>query len=133
MSAMNSSLILLVDADRDTRQILRQALEHSGYGVLDAATAEEGLALARAHAPDMVMGDFPLVLAGDVRFSAALREDDRFADTPILSITARAIGPDLVVARELADEVLLKPVRPRVVVETVARLLNRGPRAVHEG
>lgn len=123
---MSPPLILLVDADPDTRQILRTSLEHSGYRVLDAATGEAALELAHEHAPDIVIGDFPMGLGGEVRFSTEFRADDRFADTPIISITARSHGPDLALARTLADEVMLKPVRPRAVVSAVARLLGRG-------
>jgi CheY-like chemotaxis protein len=123
---MTPSLILLVDADPDTRRILRLALEHAGFRVLDAASGDAGLELAREHVPDIIVGDFPMRVAGPSLFTAALRADPRFADTPILSLTARGVGGDLALARSVADDVLLKPVRPRTVVETVARLLEHG-------
>jgi CheY-like chemotaxis protein len=123
---MTPSLILLVDRDPDTRRILRASLEHAGYRVLDAASGEAGLELAREHVPDMVVGDFPMAVAGTARFSETLRADGRFADTPILSITARGLEADLARARTVADEVLLKPVGPRTVVGAVARLLEQG-------
>jgi CheY-like chemotaxis protein len=123
---MTPSLILLVDRDPDTRRILRASLEHAGYRVLDAASGEAGLALAREHVPDIVVGDFPMAVAGTARFSEMLRADGRFADTPILSITARGLEADLARARTVAAEVLLKPVGPRTVVRAVARLLKQG-------
>jgi CheY-like chemotaxis protein len=123
---MTPPLILLVDADLDTRRILRLALEHAGYRVLDAASGDAGLELAREHVPDLVVGDFPMRVAGPSLFTASLRADARFSDTPIISVTARGLDNDLALARTVAHEVLLKPIRPRTVVQTVARMLEHG-------
>lgn len=123
---MTPSLILLVDADPDTRRILRVALEYAGFRVLDAASGEAGLELAREHVPDIVVGDFPMRVAGGSLFTAALRADARFTATPIISLTARGFDSDRALARTAATEVLLKPVRPRTVVQTVARLIEHG-------
>jgi CheY-like chemotaxis protein len=124
---MPEPLILLVDRDDDTRRILRAALEHAGYGVLAAATGEEALALARAHPPAVVIGDFPLDVPGRSHFIDAFRLDGHLARTPILSVTARAMEHELKAVAKIADEVLLKPVRPRVVVAAVSRLLRSDP------
>jgi CheY-like chemotaxis protein len=96
---MSSPLVLLVDAG-DTPDILGVALEHAGYQVLRAASGPAGLALAVRHRPDLV------------------------ASTPVLSVTARVLAHELSAARQVADEVLLKPVRPAAVVSAVARLLG---------
>jgi chemosensory pili system protein ChpA (sensor histidine kinase/response regulator) len=123
---MKSRLILVVDRDTATREILGAAFEHAGYRVLTAENGMQGLRLAFDHEPDVVVGDFPLEVPGHSPFTAALRRDPRFRGTPVLSVTARATAPELKRARAVADEVLLKPVPPSVVLEVVGRLLGSG-------
>jgi CheY-like chemotaxis protein len=123
---MKSRVILVVDRDTDTREILRAAFEHAGYRVLTAENGMQGLRLAFDHEPDVVVGDFPLDVPGHSPFTAALRRDPRFRGTPVLSVTARATAPELERARAVADEVLLKPVPPSVVLGVVGRLLGSG-------
>jgi CheY-like chemotaxis protein len=122
---MKHALVLLVDADADTRTILRHALEHEGFRVMAAADGAEGLALAREHGPEIIVGDFPLNVPGHAPFTGDIRADARLRDTKVLSVTTRALDQELEAARQVADEVLVKPVEPQVVVAAVQRLLAR--------
>lgn len=119
-----SQLVLLVDADEDTRVILRAYLEHAGLRVLDTGDGEAGLELARAHRPDLVIGDFPLDVRGHSPFTGALRELAG-ADVPVLTVTARATAEELVEARAVSRLVLTKPVSPRRVLKEIRRLLSQ--------
>lgn len=118
------ALILLVDADADTREILRVALESRGHGVLDAADGTTGLRLARAHRPALIIGDFPLDVPGESPFTGAVRRDPRLENTRILTVTARAMENDLSLARQVSDAVMVKPVEPSHVLAQVERLLS---------
>jgi DNA-binding response OmpR family regulator len=70
---MGAPLILLVDPDPDTRVILRAYPEFHQYRVLDCPDGETGLALAKEHDPDLVIGDLPDDTPGQSSFSGALR------------------------------------------------------------
>jgi CheY-like chemotaxis protein len=50
-------LILYVDDDPDYREVMRIILESGGYEMAEAATAEEGVAVFKRHAPDLVIVD----------------------------------------------------------------------------
>lgn len=115
--------ILLVDRDDDARQIYRIYLEHQGYSVLETADGAEGLALAREHSPDLVIGDFPLDVPGYSPFVAALRRDIG-SQAPVLVVTARAMDDDVRAAEAVSQSVLTKPVTPERVLEEVERLLG---------
>lgn len=121
---MKAPLVLLVDGDRDTRHILRVALEHAGYRVEDTGDGEAASRLVHERAPQVVVGDFPLQGPGHDPLMAVLRGPTG-SRVPILSVTARATASEVEAAHSVADEVLLKPVRPRVVVAAIARLLER--------
>ena len=52
--------ILIIEDEKDSRDLVRMALEMAHHRILEAATAERGLALARAERPDMVIVDLGL-------------------------------------------------------------------------
>ncbi len=118
-------VILLVDADSDSRTILKAYLEHHGYGVLDTPDGGEALDLARSHAPDLIIGPFPLDVPGHSPFTRAVRRESGY-DGPILTVSARARPEDVEAAESISDGVLLKPVQPSTVLEAVQRLLGDG-------
>jgi DNA-binding response OmpR family regulator len=49
--------VLVVDPLEETREVLRTALESRGLHIFAAAEAEQGLALAREHHPDLIVLD----------------------------------------------------------------------------
>lgn len=117
-------LILLVDRDPDTRQILRDVLEHEGYEVVESATGRRGLKLARRHTPDLIIGDFPLDVPGHSSFTEDIRRDPALTHTRILVVTARAMDAERAAAEAVGDAVLVKPVVPMAVVAEVRALLR---------
>jgi CheY-like chemotaxis protein len=120
---MGAPLILLVDPDPDTRVILRTYLEFHHYRVLDCADGETGLAMAREHCPDLVIGDLPMDVPGHSPFLGALK---RYAGShaPILVFTARALPEQAERARAVGDTVIFKPARPEEIVAEVEQLLE---------
>lgn len=122
---MRRPSVLLVNSDTDTRRILQDALEHRGYDVLDAPTGAEGLEMASRHAPDVIIGDFPMDVPGHSPFAGDIRSQPQLADIKILVLTVRAMDHELQAAWAAGDDVLVKPVEPAKVVAAVERLLGR--------
>lgn len=117
-----SPLILVVDPDRDTRQILRVAFEDRGHEVITAPDGHTGIELAERR-PDVILGDFPLDVPGYSPFTEAARS--AAGNGPlIVSFTARAMPDDLAEARRVSDAVFTKPAMPSEVVAAVERLLE---------
>lgn len=123
------ALILLVDSDPDTREILRASLENRGHDVLDAADGALGLRLARERVPALIIGDFPMDVPGESPFVGAVRRERHLDGTRILTVTARAMSEDLAEARRVSDGVLVKPVEPADVLAEVTRLLSEDGRS----
>lgn len=115
-------LVLLVNSDLASREIFRDALVHAGYGVVTAPTGEEGLAMAHACRPDVILGDFPMDVPGHSPFVGDIRADRELDGARILVVTARAMVDEVAAAWEVGDDVLLKPVDPIFVVEAVRKL-----------
>lgn len=87
--------ILLVEDEPDTRDLIRMALEMEGHQISAAATAEDGLVLARSEAPDMILMDWSLAGAfNGLEATRRLRADPAFDRTPIIALTAHVMPGD---------------------------------------
>ena len=131
-----SRTVLLVEDERDTRELLTQALERAGYACVPAATAREALDRARAGgALDVVVTD--VVLQGDDTGGLRLMVDLRGAGirAPVVIITAYADVEKVKTAlNEGAAHLLEKPFRAAELIEAIERVVaHEDPRSSIEG
>jgi two-component system KDP operon response regulator KdpE len=106
MSAPARKTVLVIDDDRDFREALEAALDHEGFDVLHAANARDGVTLALAELPDVVLLDHGLP---DGRGTDALTElRARGFERPVVILSGSADRPGL--RHPGADHVLHKPV-----------------------
>ena len=114
-------------SSRTTRRNLKLArdiLNHTGYETLEADNAEDGLALARARHPDLVLMDVQLPGMDGVQALGRLRSDPETRDIPVIAVTAFAMNDDR--ERFLAagfDRYLAKPLDIREFPRQVAAAL----------
>ncbi|MGV3526660.1 MAG: ATP-binding SpoIIE family protein phosphatase [Candidatus Sericytochromatia bacterium] len=80
--------ILLIEDQPDTRALIAHFLERAGYAVLQAAEARTGLALLRAHAPDLVLLDIQLPGQSGLELLAGLQGQGGMP--PVIMLTASA-------------------------------------------
>ncbi|MEN6526368.1 MAG: response regulator [Candidatus Polarisedimenticolia bacterium] len=100
-------LVLLIEDDPQIRRFLRAALGAQGYELLEAATGAEGLALAGARPPAVVLLDLGLPDGDGVDVARKLRE---WSDVPIVVLSARGRDADKVAALDAgADDYVTKP------------------------
>lgn len=120
-------LLLVVDDDREIRDLLGRFLVRHGFRVTTAADGVEMRARMAEAPPDLVVLD--LMLPGDdgLTLCRTLRaEGDR---TPIVMLTAMGEDVDRIVGLEMgADDYLPKPFNPRELIARIhAVLRRRGP------
>jgi two-component system KDP operon response regulator KdpE len=110
-------LVLLVEDEAQMRKFVRISLVNNGFRVIEASSGEEGLALAAAHTPDLVVLDLGLPGLDGFEVTKRLRE---WTSVPIIVLSARGQEQDKVQAlTDGADDYLTKPFGP---AELVARL-----------
>ena len=115
--------ILVVDDEPGIASLVRDYLEHAGFGLLVAGDGRNALALARSRRPDLVVLDLGLPGLDGLDVARALRRD---SDVPILMLTARTDEADRVAGLELgADDYVSKPFSPREIVARVRAILRR--------
>jgi CheY-like chemotaxis protein len=87
--------ILVVEDDRDIRDLIRMVLEMEGHELHEAATGEDGLAEAKRLRPDAILMDLSLAgLIDGLESTRRLRADSAFDHTPIIALTAHAMRGD---------------------------------------
>jgi DNA-binding response OmpR family regulator len=119
--------ILVVDDEPDALELMEVNLQGAGYEVLCAADGAQGLALARAELPGLILLDVMLPYVDGLEVCKALRMDPKTSAIPIIMLTARAAEVDRVVGLELgADDYVTKPFSLRELVLRVKNLLKRG-------
>jgi len=118
-------LVLLVEDDADLAEVTQAALEEEGLQVVIAHDGLEGLDLIDKLHPQVVVTDLVMpVLDGlELIRRHAARPAPR---APVIAVSA--IGAKLRAARELgAAEVLLKPVFPQELLQSVRKLARGQP------
>ena len=119
-------IVLLVDDDEDCRIIFPLALRHAGFEVEVAATADQGLALAKRVRPDVVLLDRVMPIRHGDELLADLKALPTTRDVPIVAITANTSKSEIDPLKELGyTDVLLKPIDPGALVAQVERILDR--------
>jgi len=94
--------ILIVDDERLMTGLLKKRFESSGYEVLLAQDGQEGLAVAKAEVPDLIILDNMMPKMDGLKVCALLKADMRFKEIPIVMFTARIPGEeDLKLAEEV--------------------------------
>jgi CheY-like chemotaxis protein len=86
--------ILIVEDNEKNMKLFRDVLTAKGYETIEAATAEEGVALAASHTPALVLMDVRLPGMDGVEALERLRADERTASLPVLALTAQAMRGD---------------------------------------
>src|SRR5919202_6234355 len=125
---MAGELILVVEDNDKNRKLVRDLLQYAGYPTLEAETAAQGLALAVAHAPRLILLDVQLPDMDGLAALRRLKADPRTARIQVVALTAFAMREDR--ARFLQagfDGYLPKPIDARAFAGQVGALLAASP------
>jgi two-component system, OmpR family, alkaline phosphatase synthesis response regulator PhoP len=116
--------VLVVDDERNIRELIQLYLSNAGYRVVYAADGAEALRLARSDKPDLVVLDLMLPQVDGYEVCRRLRREGN--DLPIIMLTARDDDVDKIVGLELgADDYMTKPFNPRELVARIKAVLRR--------
>ncbi len=115
--------ILVVDDDRDIRDLLSEYLQKQGYRVSAAADGRTMRAAISVAMPDLIVLDVMLPGEDGLTLCRELRSQ---SDVPVLMLTARGEEIDRIVGLEMgADDYLAKPFNPRELVARIKSILRR--------
>ena len=121
--------ILIVEDTADNRQIMRDLLSSAGYELLEAHDGEQGVAMAKAHHPDLILMDIQLPVLDGYEATRRIRlaEAGR-RHTPIIASTASAMSGDRERCLEAGmDDYLTKPAPPEILDAMLRRWMDASP------
>ena len=122
--------ILVVEDERDIRDLLRRYLERAGHSVLTSGTGAEALRLLEDGSTDLVLLDLGLP---DVDGFDVLRLATTLG-VSVIALTARSSVEDRILGLEKgADDYVTKPFSPQEVVLRVSAVLGRHSAPVNDG
>lgn len=83
-----SKSVLVIEDNYQTQKILRTALKKEGYKVLSATMGAEGVEVAKATSPNLILLD--IMLLGDydgLEVLQQIKKEDSLSNTPIIVLT----------------------------------------------
>jgi two-component system phosphate regulon response regulator PhoB len=109
--------VLIVDDEKDLRQLLDFNLKQAGFRTLHAATGEEALVQVARHQPQMILLDLNLPDVSGIEVARRLKADPDTREIPIVMLTARGGEADRIAGFELgAEDYVPKPFSVRELV-----------------
>jgi CheY-like chemotaxis protein len=116
--------ILLVEDNEMNRDMLSRRLERKGHKILIAMDGEQGVAMAQAEAPDLILMDMSLPVLDGWAATRQLKASPATQSIPIIALTAHAMAGDQARCFEAGcDDYDTKPVEfPRLLSKIQALL-----------
>lgn len=120
------SVILIVDDDPMSRELLTDALDSREYRVIAVEDGMEGLRVLEDLRPAVMLVDIQMPYMDGFEFLTKVRETPRFATVPMVAVTAYAMVNDATrILKYGFDQYLSKPVPVKTLRQTIARLLDK--------
>ena len=119
--------ILVVDDDRDIRELIVDYLEKSGYRASGAANGKAMWSVLKNHQIDLIVLDIMMPGEDGLTLCRQLRANPQ-QDIPVLMLTARTDDSDRILGLEMgADDYLIKPFVARELLARIKAILRRRP------
>ena len=123
--------ILLVEDNEMNRDMLSRRLERRGYTVLIAVDGQQGLDMATAEKPDLILLDMSLPVLDGWEVAKLLKSDDGLKVMPVIALTAHAMAGDRERALQAGcDDYDTKPVELPRLLQKIETLLAKAGSAV---
>ena len=123
--------IMVVEDNIDEAKLIKMILEPEGYEVVTALNGKEAKEKMKKEKPDFFVLDVMMPEMDGFTFCSWIRSNKDYKDTPVVLLTGVAERirdtkyPLNGVLRADADDYLEKPIKPEVLLDTVARLLKK--------
>ncbi len=126
-SRFSGTQILIVDDEMRNIFAVESVLEEYGPNLFTASNGQEALdVLENISNIDIVLMDIMMPVMDGLEAMRKIREQERFADLPIIALTAKAMKGDRIACMEAgATEYLTKPIDVDLLIETIGNCLGK--------
>jgi CheY-like chemotaxis protein len=127
-------LVLIVENDRDSREMLKTLLEIWGYRTAECEDGEESIEIAISDCPNLILMDISLSKTDGVTVMRRMREIDSLQDVPIVFISGHAQPEFRSFALTVGgDDFLVKPVDFNQLETILERFIGKNNINVNSG
>jgi CheY-like chemotaxis protein len=117
--------LLYVEDNEMNRDMLSRRLQRRGFEVLIASNGEQGVVMAAAEKPDLILMDMSLPVLDGWQATRRLKTAPDTARIPVIGLTAHAMATDRDKCLEAGcDDYDTKPVELERLLEKIERLLG---------
>jgi len=115
--------ILVVDDEKDIREVITKYLQNEGYMTIEAKNGVEAVMKYHDEKPDLIILDLNLPDISGEKVCESIRQSN---DTPIIMLTAKVNEDDKINGLTLgADDYVTKPFSPKELIMRVKAILRR--------
>ncbi|MCJ7745695.1 MAG: response regulator [Actinobacteria bacterium] len=123
---MDRRKILVVDDDPTMVKLINVNLKLNNYAVIEAISGEQALDIVSKEPLDLVVLDIMMPGVDGWEVLKRIREDADTEELPVILVTAKTQDSDVIRGWELgADEYVIKPFNPLLLVEVIKMVLDR--------
>ena len=120
-----SKRIVVIEDHEENRRLLRDLLTSFGYELIEAVTGEEGLVVAKAEGPDLILMDIQLPGIDGYETTRRVKQDPSLRRTPVIAVTSYALsGDDVKAFAAGCDAYVTKPFDPAELLEKIREHLG---------
>lgn len=117
--------LLIVEDNEMNRDMLARRLQRRGYEILTAIDGLEGVRLASAQLPDLILMDLSLPVMNGWEATRRIRSDAQTKTIPVIALTAHALQSDHEEAmRAGCNDVDTKPINMERLIGKIEKLLR---------
>ncbi|WP_291855871.1 response regulator transcription factor [Marinilabilia sp.] len=133
MNETSNYKILLVDDEPDILEFIGYNLKKEGFTVLTANNGQDGLKIAQAENPHLIVLDVMMPGMDGIETCEELRKVPALKNTLVVFLTARGEDYSQIAGFDAgADDYITKPIKPKVLISRVKALLKRYSNASQE-
>ena len=123
---MTAPHVLIIDDSLAETRIFTVLLEKHGYKVSVACNGQEGIQVAKARQPDVILMDVVMPLLNGFQATRELTRSSETAHIPIIVCSSKSADTDRLWAmRQGAKAYLVKPVSANLLLDTIAQFVLR--------
>ena len=118
--------ILIVEDERDIRDLITFTLHFANYEVVAASNGEEAVTLARQEVPDLILMDVRMPRMTGYEACAIIKAEPNLKDIPIIFLSAKGQESEIQAGLQAgALEYLLKPFAPDQLTARIQAILTQ--------
>ncbi len=119
-----AKVILIVEDDPKSLKLTRDILQVSGYTTIEAIDGEQGVGLAKAKKPDLILMDIMMPVMDGYTACYTIKTDEATREIPVVMLTIIGYELNKELAKRLsADGYITKPFTPQELLDVISQFL----------